>query len=122
MNNLKHFAIYSEDMERAKAFYAALFGWKYTSYGPEDFCQINNENNLIGALQSRDYSPIDQKVIGFECSIEVVDLDQTISKITENGGRIVLPKTEIPGVGWLTKFLDTEGNLVCAVQYSVQFD
>ena len=26
-------------------------------------------------------------------------------------------KTAIPGVGWLIKFLDTEGNLACAVKF-----
>ena len=31
---------------------------------------------------------------------------------------IVMPKTEIPHVGWLVKFLDTEGNLVCAMEYN----
>jgi len=29
----------------------------------------------------------------------------------------VLPKTEIPSVGWIIKFLDTEENLVCAMEY-----
>jgi uncharacterized protein len=28
-----------------------------------------------------------------------------------------MPKTAIPGVGWLIKFLDTEGNLACAVHF-----
>jgi uncharacterized protein len=28
-----------------------------------------------------------------------------------------MQKAPIPGVGWIVKFLDTEGNLVCAAQY-----
>jgi uncharacterized protein len=28
-----------------------------------------------------------------------------------------LPKTCINGVGWIIQFLDTEGNVVCAMQY-----
>lgn len=32
-------------------------------------------------------------------------------------GQILLPKTAIPYVGWIAKFLDTEDNLICAMQY-----
>ncbi|WP_281987027.1 VOC family protein [Aquimarina aggregata] len=120
-NKLKHFAIYIDDMDRAKTFYSNLFGWDFNSYGPEDFLQIKDSSKkdaeLIGALQSRKYSPLNEKIIGFECSIEVEDIDATITIVEENNGEIVMPKTEIPYVGWLVKFLDTEGNIVCAVQY-----
>lgn len=123
-NKLAHFAIYIDDMERAKEFYTDLFGWEYNSYGAEDFLQIKDgpdaEASLIGALQSRKYSPVDEKIIGFECSIAVTDIDAIIKKIETNEGKIVMPKTEIPYVGWLVKFLDTEGNIVCAVQYNNQ--
>ncbi|MEL7268079.1 MAG: VOC family protein [Bacteroidota bacterium] len=120
-NNLSHFAIYTSDINRAKAFYANLFGWDFNSYGQGDFMQIKDgpdkEGKLIGALQSRAYSPIEDKILGFECSISVLNIDDTITKIEANNGKIVMPKTEIPYVGWLVKFLDTEGNIVCAVQY-----
>lgn len=120
-NRLAHFAIYIDDIDRAKTFYSNLFGWKYNNYGQEDFLQIKNDESEnappIGALQSRKYSPIKEKVIGLECSIEVEDIDSIEKSIKENGGKIVMPKTVIPYVGWLIKFLDTEGNLVCAIQY-----
>lgn len=123
-NSLSHFAIYIDDIDRAKAFYSNLFGWDYNSYGQDDFLQIkdssDDDSKLIGALQSRKYSPIDEKIIGFECSVSVEDIDAIISKIEANNGKIVMPKTEIPYVGWLVKFLDTEGNIVCAVQYHNQ--
>jgi predicted enzyme related to lactoylglutathione lyase len=120
-NNLSHFAIYIDDIQRAKTFYSKLFGWDYTNYEQDDFLQIkdgsDDESKLIGALQSRKYCPIDQKIIGFECSIAVENIDEIILKIKANNGKIVMPKIEIPHVGWLVKFLDTEGNIVCAVQY-----
>lgn len=123
-NNLSHFAIYIDDIDRAKAFYSNLFGWDYNNYGQDDFLQIkdssDDDSKLIGALQSRKYSPIDKKIIGFECSIAVDNIDEIITKIEANNGKIVMPKTEIPYVGWLVKFLDTEGNIVCAVQYHNQ--
>lgn len=120
-NNLKHFAIYVDKIERAKKFYSNLFNWSFNSYGPEDFLQIksgtNEDGDLIGALQSRKYCPLEKKIVGLECSIEVSDIDQTSEAIQENGGTIIIPKVAIPYVGWVIKFLDTEGNLVCVIQY-----
>lgn len=120
-NKPSHFAIYIDDIERAKDFYGQLFGWQFNDYGQEDFLQIKDADSEhappIGALQSRKYSPIEEKIIGFECSIAVKDIDSTISSVQEYGGKIVMPKTAIPHVGWLIKFLDTEGNIVCAMQY-----
>ena len=120
-NKLSHFAIHIDDIQRAKDFYQGVFDWGFNSYGPDDFAQIkvdNSENGeVIGAMQSRRYSPIKQKVIGFECTISVENIDEVINKVKSNGGQVLLPKTEIPNVGMIAKFLDTEGNLICAMQY-----
>lgn len=120
-NKLTHFAVHTEDLERAKKFYDKVFDWGFISYGQSDFVQIKDDKSengeLIGALQSRKYSPVAEKVIGFECSIGVDNIDGIIKKVKESGGEILMDKTAIPYVGWITKFLDTEGNLLCAVQY-----
>lgn len=120
-NKLTHFAIHIDDIERAKDFYDGVFEWSFTSYGQSDFLQIKadkSENGeLIGALQSRKYSPVSEKIIGFECTIGVENIDEIIEKVKRNGGQIVMPKTTIPYVGFIAKFLDTEGNLICAMQY-----
>lgn len=121
-NALTHFAIYIDDLERASNFYTHVFNWGVRSFGAPDFLQITSGNNSdgppIGALQHRKYSPVEEKVIGFECSISVENVDAVAEKIQAAGGEIVLPKTEIPGVGFVIKFRDTEGNLVCAMQYA----
>jgi predicted enzyme related to lactoylglutathione lyase len=44
-------------------------------------------------------------------------VDAAARAVEANGGKIVMPRAAIPGVGWIIKFLDTEGNLVCAVKY-----
>ena len=117
---MTHFAIHIDDIERAKNFYGEVFEWGFASYGPQDFLQIKadkTENGeLIGALQSRQYSPLKEKIIGLECTITVENVDEIIQRVKNNGGQILMPKTAIPYVGWITKFLDTEGNLVCAMQ------
>jgi predicted enzyme related to lactoylglutathione lyase len=123
-NKLTHFAIHIDDMERAKKFYDGVFDWGFSSYGPGGFTQIKTDKSetaeLIGALQSREYSPVPGRIIGLECTIGVENIDETIARVGSNGGEILMPKTAIPFVGYITKFLDTEGNLVCAMQYDNQ--
>lgn len=120
-NKLTHFAVYTDDIERAKKFYDQVFDWGFSSYGQSDFLQIKDdkseEGELIGALQSRKYSPLTDKILGLECSISVENIDTIIEKVKASGGEILMDKTAIPYVGWITKFLDTEGNLLCAMQY-----
>ena len=120
-NRLTHFAIHIDDIERAKDFYGEVFDWGFNSYGQSDFLQIKadkTENGeLIGALQSRNYSPVPDKIIGLECTIGVENIDDIIDRVKSKGGLILMPKTAIPYVGWIAKFLDTEGNLICAMQY-----
>ena len=74
-------------------------------------------SELIGAMQSRKYSPVPDKIIGLECTIGVESIDDIIEKVISNGGQILMAKTAIPYVGWIVKFLDTEANLICAMQY-----
>lgn len=72
---------------------------------------------LIEALQSRNYSPIPEKIIGLECTIGVENVYDIVERVKNSGGKILMPETIIPYVGWIAKFLDTEGNLICAMQY-----
>lgn len=119
-NKMTHFAIHTDSIERAKTFYGKVFDWGFASYGPTDFLQIKDDKTetgeLIGALQSRTYSPVKEKLIGLECTITVENVNDIIKRVESYGGQILMAKTAIPYVGWITKFLDTEGNLVCAMQ------
>lgn len=120
-NKMTHFAIHIDDIERAKKFYDGVFEWGFNSYGQGGFLQIkadkSGDGELIGAMQSRKYSPVPERIIGLECTIGVENIDEIIEKVKSNGGQVVMPKTAIPYVGWIAKFLDTEGNLICGMQY-----
>jgi uncharacterized protein len=120
-NNVTHFAITATDVPRARQFYAQVFGWKFEPWGPPDYFRIatGDEKNpgIPGALRARQKTmPIPARH-GFECSISVADIDLAISAIERCGGRLVLPKWHIAGVGTLAKFEDTEGNTVTVVEY-----
>jgi predicted enzyme related to lactoylglutathione lyase len=50
-------------------------------------------------------------MIGFECTIVVGNLDETIRAIESHGGKMVTEKFRIPTVCTVAYFQDTEGNV-----------
>ena len=120
-NNLKHFAVHAGDVNRAKGFYESVFGWQFTPWGPPNFFLIktgtDDDPGVGGALQGRREIVPGKPMFGFECTIGVASIDDTIAAVEANGGKIIMPKFQIPTVGWLIFFEDTEGNVVGAMQY-----
>jgi predicted enzyme related to lactoylglutathione lyase len=118
-----HLAIHADDISRARRFYERVFHWSFRPWGPPDFLKIvpgedGHHDGVRGALQKRHQLVPGKDIFGFECSISVPDVAQTLAAVEANGGTIVMPLCEIPTVGRLFKFLDTEGNLVCSIQYA----
>jgi uncharacterized protein len=117
MPKIMHFEIAADDPKRAMAFYEKVFGWNYQKYGDStmDYWLVTagekDEPGINGAIQARTQLP--QSVIS---TIMVSSIDDTIDKIQENGGKILVPKMEVPKVGMLIYFQDTEGNIFGAMQ------
>jgi predicted enzyme related to lactoylglutathione lyase len=116
-NNLAHFAINADDVEATRAFYEAVFGWEFRPYGPPGFYRVETESGVVGAIQERRELVPGQRTIGFECTIAVGDVDEIVAAVTAGGGRIVMEKTTIPGVGDLIFFADPSGNVAGAMRY-----
>jgi len=123
-NNLKHFAVHADDLPRARGFYESVFGWTFTPWGPPGFFLIKTgseeDPGVQGALQQRREIVQGKPMFGFECTIGVSSIDETSAAVEANGGRIVMQKVQIPTVGHLIFFEDTEGNIVGAMQYDQQ--
>lgn len=109
MSKIIHFEIPADDPERAKAFYEKVFDWKIDTWeGPVEYHLVTagseDEPGINGAIMPRGEN---QCVIN---TINVDDADEYIRRIEEAGGSIVLPKTAVPGIGWMAYFVDPEGN------------
>lgn len=114
----RHFAINADDVQRAKMFYEAVFQWTFHPWGPPNFYQVRDAGTgMMGALQERRDLVRGQPANTFEPSFGVEDLGATIAAVVAAGGKVVMPRTRIEGVGELIYFRDTEGNLVGAMQY-----
>ena len=48
--------------------------------------------------------------------IAVESVDEYVKKIEQLGGRIVVPKMEVPNVGWWALALDPDGNQFAIMQ------
>lgn len=118
MSNIQHFAINADDLSRARNFYEEVFGWRFQPWGPPDFFQIETgPNGIRGALQKR-REISGHRMPGIECTIAVDDIDRVIDAIDAAGGKVIMPKTTIEGVGDLIFFEDSEGNVAGAMRYA----
>lgn len=119
-SNLVFFAVHADDLPRAQKFYEKVFGWRFTPWGPPGFFLTatgdKKDPGIQGALQQRHEVVPGQRMTSFECTVACDDIDQTAAAIVAQGGKIIMPKAEIPTVGWIIKFQDTEGNIVCCKQ------
>lgn len=116
---ISHFAINADEVERARGFYERVFGWEFTAWGPPDFYQIATGDGepVGGALHKRRDIVAGRPIHGFECTIAVDDVDAVAKSVVDAGGRIVMEKSVITGVGELIFFEDTEGNIAGAMRY-----
>ena len=105
-----HFEIPSANPDQSMAFYADVFGWSFQRFGADDYwmCKTGDtgEPGIDGAIMlRRDPS---QPVVN---SIIVDSVDQFSDRITNAGGNMVVPKTPIGDVGFVSYFKDVDGNI-----------
>jgi predicted enzyme related to lactoylglutathione lyase len=114
-SDISFFAINADDVQRARRFYETVFEWSFEPWGPPDFYLIatgqQGAASLPGGLQERRELVPGQKMVGFECTIDVANIDEAIRAIEANGGRLATQKFHIPRVGTVAYFFDTEGNV-----------
>jgi predicted enzyme related to lactoylglutathione lyase len=120
-NNLASFAIHVDDVDRARRFYEAVFGWVFEPWGPPGFYLIHTGDDadpgIQGLMHKRQAPRTGTGLNGFEPTFAVQDLDPIIAAVEANGGRMTMQKAPIPTVGVLIRFDDTEGNNVGAMAY-----
>jgi predicted enzyme related to lactoylglutathione lyase len=115
---IRHFAINATDVDSARRFYAATFGWGFSPWGPPGFFHIDNgDPNVQGALQRRRELLPGARMLGLEGTFGVDDLPAVLRAARASGGRVLAEPATIPGVGHLAWLADPDGNAVGAMQY-----
>ncbi|MDD1743584.1 MAG: VOC family protein [Methanomassiliicoccales archaeon] len=103
------FELSADQPKKVMDFYSKVFGWKFERYQDQEYWIVTSggkeEPGIDGAIQ-----PKRTKAASVVNTIGVSNIDETIKKIEKNGGKVVAPKMEIPMMGTLAYFEDTEGN------------
>ncbi len=94
------------DIEKAKAFFSAAFGWSFTDYGP-DYTSFSDEGVDGGFFKSDLVSSTENgsALIVFYSR----NLEQAQAKVEQAGGKILKPIFSFPG-GSRFQFSDPNGN------------
>ncbi|GAA2524386.1 hypothetical protein GCM10010201_23600 [Pilimelia columellifera subsp. columellifera] len=113
-----HFELPADDVERARGFYRDVFSWvinpmpelDYTIVHttPTDADGMTTEPGAINGGICKRESPVTGPVI----TIDVSDIDATLTQIERAGGKTVSGKEPVGDMGFAAYFNDPDGNLV----------
>ena len=105
-NPICHWELMVGDPPKARAFYAKVFDWKFDATSSPEYTMINTGKEPFGGmLQKPPHAPMPALNVYF--AVESVDM--TLRNALEAGARVIVQKTEVPGVGWFAMFLDPDG-------------
>lgn len=113
-NPVGWFEIYVQDMERAKAFYGAVFGLPLTRLeSPIELWAFPGHPNGLGAAGALAYiegfrSADNSVLVYFSCDDCAVQAARAVAA----GGQIHKPKMSIGQYGYIALVVDTEGNMI----------
>jgi predicted enzyme related to lactoylglutathione lyase len=104
-NPICHFELMVSKPESARRFYASVFDWAFDDATFPGYTLIKTGAEPGGGMIAK---PPAAPVAALNVYFRVDQVDLTLRKVVEAGGTVVVPKTEIPGVGFFAMFLDPE--------------
>lgn len=127
MDPVVHFEMPNKDRERVKKFYSEVFGWKMNqmdekmgNYIVAHTTETDEKTRMVktpGAINGGFYTVTDDPASHApHVVISVKDLEASMKKVTEGGGKVVDKPMDIPGIGKFIVIFDTEGNRVALLQ------
>jgi predicted enzyme related to lactoylglutathione lyase len=116
MSRVIHFEIPAAEPERAAAFYKQVFGWSIEKWpGPMEYWMVTTGADGApgingGLLKKQAPTTATTNTIGVD------SVEKAIAAVKSAGGKLVMPKTPIPTIGYFAYLEDTEGNLFGVLQ------
>ena len=104
---VNHLEIAVSDPNTAAEFYSKVFGWKIEVAESMNYVQFAAEEGGIGGAftEVSENNPAGT-VLAY---VTTDDIEVSLGKVEANGGKTIMPKTEIPGIGWFGVFADATG-------------
>jgi predicted enzyme related to lactoylglutathione lyase len=125
MDPVVHFEMPYDNRERMAKFYESVFGWQTQMLGEDMGHYVLATTTETGESGPKRPGAING---GFfpkrpdwpaqypSVVIAVDDVEESIEKVVDAGGKVLGEPLEIPGVGRYVSFIDTEGNRVSMLQ------
>lgn len=110
-----HFELPADDPARCMKFYEGAFGWRFEKWdGPIKYWMIKTGEGpgIDGGLARREQPGQPPTNV-----IAVPSVDDASQAVASAGGREIVPKMAVPGVGWSAYFADTEGTVFGVMQF-----
>ena len=106
-----HWEFWSEDPAKISEFYETVFDWQIREIPDLNYrlVETGGKGGINGGIMQPQKGPWPGKLAFY---IDVDDLDAYAKKITQAGGKIVVDKMDVPGVGQLSLFEDPEGRVL----------
>ena len=108
------------DPQAATEFYGQLFGWTITTeampQGPYHLLKIGEAS--VGGIMGMPPNAGPMPPM-WGCYVTVDDIDQTAQHCGELGGKVLMPPTDIPGVGRFAVLQDPQGAVINAITYAM---
>jgi predicted enzyme related to lactoylglutathione lyase len=110
----------SKDLPTAMEFYSKLFGWKLqqTKVTPMDYKEIVMDDVACGGMMAIDENWPAEVPSHWSTYIAVANADETVAKITANGGSVRVPPFDAPGVGRMSMVADPDGAAFAIIQFT----
>ena len=106
-----HIEIPAANASGAGKFYSDVFGWKIEADPTYNYVQFKSESGPGGGfVEPREGTPVPYKPDRLLVYLATDDIDVILAQVEAHGGKTILPKTEIPHVGWWAVFTDPTGN------------
>ena len=106
---LCHFEFMSDDPQKCRGFYTSVLGWEFDDSSMPGYTMVKTGQEPGGGLMKR---PPEVPGACLNVYFLVDDIEATLGKATEHGGKVLVPKAEIPNVGHYAFFCDPEGIVV----------
>jgi predicted enzyme related to lactoylglutathione lyase len=104
--SIVHVEFHVKEPKKVENFYGSLFGWKFEAVPGMEYSLFHAPSGLgggLGGLQPGNWQS------GVTLYIFVESVSQYQEKVKKAGGKIIVPKMEIPGQGWFAVFEDPSG-------------
>ena len=107
--DITHIDVPVSDLKAAQSFYSGLFGWNIAEVpGFEGYPMWQAPNTISGG----GLAPRDDSFTQPRSYVEVDSIDETLAKVTESGGTVVMEKSPISETSWYAVFNDPDGNTI----------